>query len=714
MKKILDPFQQRAPKKTSDFLFVFPDRKTGGIYGGCQYYLGAAYILSYHMYPSDKVRFFLSDNTLSWAQTAQAICAEAKIGIGFTVYDSNYTYVKELASRIKKKRPNLIIACGGPSATFSPEKIMADCKAVDLCIIGEGELTFHHLYQAKYHPAFWKKIPGLVFREKKEIIHTPPQTKTCYSNQMDDAHHNIVSPYIAGILPPAAAATLGVFTSKGCQFACTYCSFAAASHRRTYFFSESMVIEELKLICQWFEKTGENVVIDIIDDNFTISINRCKRILKKMSTFRPQNVTFSFGARPDGRQDDEFYELARKAGIVEIGFGLESADTKVLSLVKKVREKKGKNYSAEAIYIDKVKKAVHKTIENGINATVSIILGLPGDTKVSAQKTLDFIKTLPVDVYYHNILNIFDGTELSLTHNDFGIKREIANNTPFLKTIHGYDTHRFPILPQALIVKTFMSIILHRFLLALSGAVNDFFRPDVPFIYIDFLNQEKIENADRFPTGSLVLLLKGIKCRTQVEQMNIAFSFLEQTRTGRKIRPGFATSQIRTPSIILPGDCINVQPGNCYIEFFAMRPEHDFPASQTNHWKLPFGACGLLKGKCPANGSKLKSNMTDKNTCIFYPLESDFSIVDCDTCECNNTCPKCPYLLKQNAKTYCDFHKSGKSGKLQSYLATHFYTLSLDRVDITHLPSINFENFEMPSQNTGVIRIDDQLSVVKW
>ena len=127
---------------------------------------------------------------------------------------------------------------------------------------------------------------------------------------------------------------------------------------------------------------------------------------------------------------------------------------------------------------------------------------------------------------------------------------------------------------------------------------------------------------------ALVLLLNGTKDKIQLEQHNLCINYLEQTIHGKQIKPGFSPGQIRTPAIILPGDTLGANKDLPSIEFFKMTPEQDFPTSRTNHWKLPYAACGLLEGKCPASSSDLQSDMNADNTCIFYSLDKSLNTVN--------------------------------------------------------------------------------------
>jgi hypothetical protein len=60
-----------------------------------------------------------------------------------------------------------------------------------------------------------------------------------------------------------------------------------------------------------------------------------------------------------------------------------------------------------------MEQAVKASKDQGLFTGVSIIVGLPTETMADARETLRFVKDLEVDVYYHNFLNVLEGTELA-------------------------------------------------------------------------------------------------------------------------------------------------------------------------------------------------------------------------------------------------------------------------------------------------------------
>jgi hypothetical protein len=139
----------------------------------------------------------------------------------------------------------------------------------------------------------------------------------------------------------------------------------------------------------------------------------------------------------------------REAGVVSVAYGLESVVPSVLRATGKVRppDWPDPDLAPEREFIAQVRENVLSAKKLGFNVGVSIILGLPTETKDEGRATLEFVKHLPVDYYMHNYLGVFPGTPLWKTHDDFGIGCEI--NSLGLATTVDYAYDLMQLRPRA-------------------------------------------------------------------------------------------------------------------------------------------------------------------------------------------------------------------------------------------------------------------------
>lgn len=438
-----------------DFLFVFPKSvhgfSLGNTFEGFDYHLGASYIRAYL-----EIKEVTSDVYISHGASTLVDCAKEIVDfmspiVGFSVYDSNYHMCKLLAKEIKALSPNTCIVFGGPTATFSDMIIMNDCNAVDICIRSYGEETSYEIYRSTKGGTPLSSITGVTYRESGAIKRNKDKTISAAITSFDKVGKNgcldlFPDPYIQGYIPVERVADIGIVTSRGCTYPCTFCNCSAISNRRIYHHSHDRMLD----IFNYLEKNlRKNTLVAINDDNFSLRRNFHK-ILDDIKQCEYKKITFWAEMRTEPLSDKTF-SLLKHAGFEKIHFGLESGVPEVLANIKKVRSKgwENDNYKKEKEYLNRIKWAVESSKEHGISPGVSIILGNPGETIEQGKATLEFVKKLDIDRYAHNFLVIQDGTELSRTHSNYGIaiERSIARPIP-ARTKLTYDVTKLPILEE--------------------------------------------------------------------------------------------------------------------------------------------------------------------------------------------------------------------------------------------------------------------------
>ena len=95
----------------------------------------------------------------------------------------------------------------------------------------------------------------------------------------------------------------------------------------------------------------------------------------------------------------ELLEKLKSAGLVRLSFGVESGNQEILNQIKK-----GTN-------LEQIRKAYEIADEVGIETRMSIIFGLPGETKETVKRTIKFMKSLKCKQAYVNVATPFPGTD---------------------------------------------------------------------------------------------------------------------------------------------------------------------------------------------------------------------------------------------------------------------------------------------------------------
>jgi len=325
----------------------------------------------------------LADNKEDHAALFQKILKDENPDvIGFSVTNPNRLNAMDCARAARKLLPDTTIVFGGPAPTFLFEYFLKACPDIDFIVIGEGEITFLELVtelENKQHKAF-EQIKGLVFKKGDELFKTSPRP---YVKNLDLLVHPskyFVYQYLA--------------MSRGCPGKCTFCGSPK-------FWGNSIVRFHS---AQWFADEVQNLVkkgvthFYISDDTFTMDKDRviefCEFLIKEKL-----DITWNAISRTDFIDEDILLAM-RKAGCIQLSFGVESGSQKIRKLLGK------------PIKQEKIIKAFSLTASYGILPRAYFIYGSPGETEQTIQESIDLLKTIkPLSAIFY-LLVIFPGTHL--------------------------------------------------------------------------------------------------------------------------------------------------------------------------------------------------------------------------------------------------------------------------------------------------------------
>jgi radical SAM superfamily enzyme YgiQ (UPF0313 family) len=163
------------------------------------------------------------------------------------------------------------------------------------------------------------------------------------------------------------------------------------------FRSPSNVVDEIEhdiRLCPQVLKEGE---FFFEDDTFTVNKARaiaiCEEILR-----RNLSITFSVNSRVD-TADRELFSLMKRAGCRELLVGFESGDQTVLEKMHK------------RITLEQSREFMRLAKEAKLQVHGCFVIGLPGETDETAQRTLDFAMSLGLDTVQFSGAVPFPGTK---------------------------------------------------------------------------------------------------------------------------------------------------------------------------------------------------------------------------------------------------------------------------------------------------------------
>ncbi len=323
-----------------------------------------------------------------------------------------YYETQHIASIAKEHNPNIVVVVGGAHPSSLPESTMMDPN-IDIGCIGEGDITMTEIVSGND----WASIKGITYSKNGAITANQPRE---YIKNLDDLPFpawNIfdIKAYKSSTLSCRNNPVGTIETSRGCPFGCTYCnkSIFGRTFRPK---SPARVVDEMEYMLNLGFKE-----IHINDDGFTTDLNRAKQICDLICQ-RGLNFPWRLcnGIRVD-RVDREFLRKARNAGCYGLAFGVESGDQALLDNIDK------------GITIEQVRDAFTWAKETGLETTAFFMIGLPGETEQTIQKSINCAISLAPDYAKTSILLPLPGTYL---YNSFEQKGYIKSKDWILYNQH--------------------------------------------------------------------------------------------------------------------------------------------------------------------------------------------------------------------------------------------------------------------------------------
>jgi len=304
--------------------------------------------------------------------------------IGITTASLDYQEVYDLVDKIKEGF-DIPIIMGGPHPSVVKEQVLQYSR-FDGAVYGEGERTILEI--ARGLP--YRKIKGLIWRNKRgEIVVNPPRELIMNLDELPFPKYKKFSlgKYMEHKIP--------LIGERGCPYGCTYCAARLILGRGFRKRSPENILEEIKY---WYKRGYQDFGFN--DDEFTGDNEWAEKICDLIIK---NNLKATFELRTGVRVDrvnERLISKMKEAGFFFFAFGVESADQKVLNLMKK------------GTTPAQTKRAVKLVNKYGLESSGFFIIGLPGDTPAKFRKTLNFAKKLNLnEVRFYNAVP-YPGTEL--------------------------------------------------------------------------------------------------------------------------------------------------------------------------------------------------------------------------------------------------------------------------------------------------------------
>jgi radical SAM superfamily enzyme YgiQ (UPF0313 family) len=319
----------------------------------------------------------------------------------------------KIAQKVRKINDKAKIICGGVHISLDGINFMKENEVFDFGFVNDSEESLVDFMKGK--PL--KNIGGIIYRKNGKIFLNPRRIPKLELDTLPYPDFNSFD------IPLKIIRNYPLVTSRGCPYSCIYCTVQAVSKKWRARPAESLVAE-LKKVRHMIKE------FHIVDDNFTLSINRVKEFCR-MLIKEKLNLRWSCpnGIRAD-ILDEELVKLMKNSGCYLVNLGIESLDEEVFDRIKKGEK------------LSDIKRAIKLIKKEGIVVIGNFIIGLPGSTYKIDMASVKKAKKLGLDVSLWYPLSIYPTTEV---YNEYIHDRNIRLLTDWKKGFK-YNFTRNPTL----------------------------------------------------------------------------------------------------------------------------------------------------------------------------------------------------------------------------------------------------------------------------
>jgi len=339
--------------------------------------------------------------------------------VGITTNTPQVKQAWRTAATIKQEL-DIPIVLGGPHVSVVSEELDFESlrqPPVDLVVRGEGEGPWIEI--SNRVDAFLRDQPefasAALMAPDRDLFRDVKSTS--YKTSDGQLHRNPEGPVIADLdslpwpayhlfkmnrytnLQPATDAIPGersfsILTSRGCPYRCTFCSQSIMPIKWRARSPENVIAEWRHLV-----KDLGALEIGVLDDSANIRRNRLVQLADDLIANKLNHVPWIFvnGIRAN-LADMEMLTKLKRAGLRRTAFGVETGDEQMIIKIDK--------------HVDHntIRQAFKNAKAAGIETIGFFIIGLPGDTRETMQKTINFAIELDPMIANFSMMTPYPGT----------------------------------------------------------------------------------------------------------------------------------------------------------------------------------------------------------------------------------------------------------------------------------------------------------------
>jgi len=277
---------------------------------------------------------------LSNEEVARRVAAFRPSVVGFTCTFQSYHDTQVISERLRDLLPGAHLTLGGEHATYAADSILSSSTAFDSIVRGEGEVTLCELVRAVESGFDLGTVEGLYRRSGDGVVKNRERRSIEDLDSLPFAARDT----LARCAESGRPVLIGMLGSRGCAYRCSFCNangfFRLGGGNSVRRRSPANIVAEVSQIYRDYARDllrrGVDVELYFYDATFITKGPRSKQWAREIAEgLISEGVSIPFKAfvRADSfsQADDRLIDLLKRAGLVGVFVGFESATDEVLA-----------------------------------------------------------------------------------------------------------------------------------------------------------------------------------------------------------------------------------------------------------------------------------------------------------------------------------------------------------------------------------------------
>ena len=320
-------------------------------------------------------------------ETLKRILAAEPDLVGFTGFTHEVERSAALAEEIHRVRPDCVTALGGVHATATTTRVLAEFPMFDVAFLGEGEEVLYETCQRLVAAESLEGQRGISIRVDGQVVLGPENERITALDDLPVPRYELA--------PLENVRRFPIMTARGCPYGCNFCMRPYGKTVNAY--SPEHVVEELLRL---HDQYGARIV-NFYDETFLVDRKRSERILDLMVDAGVAQKLEWTATTHAATVDREIMAQMKAAGCAKVSIGAESGDPDLMKATGK------------GTTMDQVRQAFRTAREAGLKVEGFFILGHPGESRETIEKTIAFAAELNPDDVAFGIMVPYPGTEVA-------------------------------------------------------------------------------------------------------------------------------------------------------------------------------------------------------------------------------------------------------------------------------------------------------------